>query len=166
MFSDTVSLLADGTGRVNFYALNTGSGTGTKIIGIDETVSASLDSAGTQPAKMVFGFVGASRSSPVDVAGRNAPDPYHSDRTFINILGDSSGGATGTENDPTLFEVIQTDPANSHRPGRCRTGTSTLMAPSASTTCSSSPATTDRHNLRWMPWMSRSQWGSWYWASG
>ena len=77
-----------GLDRVSFYALsnpNTAPDVGTQALGADLTLR---DLNGNQ---LVIKFYddGVDPITP-DLTGARAPDPYHSDRSFINLLGDPS----------------------------------------------------------------------------
>jgi len=80
--------------RLNFYTLNDGNhGSGTKVVADDiELISDQPMVIGTRPDTGL-----------ADVSGVAAPDPYHSDRSFVNILGDPS---IQGYNEPKKFNVI------------------------------------------------------------
>jgi hypothetical protein len=80
--------------RFNFYTLNDGNhGSGTKLVADD------IELVSDQP--MVVGF--RPDNGLADVSGVGAPDPYHSDRTFVNILGDPS---VKGYNEPQKFSIV------------------------------------------------------------
>ena len=99
-----------GTTRTTWYALSTNHSidVGTKALGVDLTLK---DLSGHS---LATGFVSASPTAKADLTGVAASDPYHSDRSFVNLLGDPSGGSSGTDNDPTAFSVVSTTPTNTH----------------------------------------------------
>lgn len=107
--SAVIQNLADGNERTEIFALNNGvDGTGTKAIASDITIA---DLSGPN---LVIGFVNNAPTAHADVMGVFAPDPYNSDRSFVNLLGDPSGGTSGIDNDPTAYSVVSTVPANTH----------------------------------------------------
>ena len=87
--------------RIDFFGLNTGNGTGTKALAEDLTIEAVTPTG--QPDKVLLPRVAGTK---LDFAGAGIADPYHSDFTFANLLGDPSGGARGSDNDPTAFSVV------------------------------------------------------------
>lgn len=98
--------IGGGLGRITYYALaRPGSGSN-QILASDLTLD---DKSGHN---FVIRF--SSGTAKADLTGTAAPDPYHSDRSYINLLGDPSGGASGTDNDPTAYSVVSTTPANTH----------------------------------------------------
>lgn len=109
-FSFTSADAGDGNERVTIYALNRGNTTGSKALASDVTL---VDLSGPN---LVVKFIGTRP----DVTGTGAPDPYHSDRSFVNLLGDPSGGPGGTDNNPTAYNLVSTIPTlrqfNSHMP--------------------------------------------------
>ena len=108
VLSDTAALVGDGTERINFYARNTGtSGSGSKVVALDLTLAAFSDQAGTKPANLVIKFVSTDADSTADLTGAGATDPYHSDRSFINLLGNPPSN-------PSQFTVVDTSPKNTH----------------------------------------------------
>ena len=89
--------------RINFYVhLDPAFGNGTRLVEFD---SLSLTDI-TPGHRLLIGFASSAPNADADPFGMAAPDAYHSDRTFLNILGDPSGGPSGTENDPRKFTPI------------------------------------------------------------
>lgn len=109
-FSVTVQDAGGGLQRVQVFARSTGSGVdvGSKALGSDITIT---DFSGHN---LVTKFVSGAATAKADLTGIAAPDPYNSDRSFVNLLGDPSGGPAGTDNDPTAYNVVQTVPMNTH----------------------------------------------------
>jgi len=102
------------TDRITFYALNNGAnGTGHNALGEDLTLADVSAVPGTTH-NLVTQFVSTASNAKADVTGADAPDPYHSDRSFINLLGDPSGGTSGVDNDPTSIFVSSVSPATAH----------------------------------------------------
>lgn len=92
-----------GFDRVSFYALSnpdTAPDVGTQLVGADLT----LRDLNGNPLVIRFQDDGAHRP---DLTGALAPDPYQSDRSFINLLGDPSNLANA---DPNNALVIGTSP--------------------------------------------------------
>lgn len=90
--------------RFELFALNIGNGTGTKALADDITVQA-FTPAGQPDTVLTPAHVGTQP----DFSGKSIADPYHSAFTFVNLLGDPSGGTSGTDNDPTAFSVVSVD---------------------------------------------------------
>ena len=105
VFSTTTTDAGGGDERVELFALNRGNGSGTKALASEITIT---DESGHT---LVTKFKSPSGQQP-DVTGVQAPDPYNSDRSFVNLLGDPSGGASGTDNDPTSYNLISFNPPN------------------------------------------------------
>ena len=96
-----------GLDRVSFYALsdlNTAPDVGTQVLGADLTIRDLLGN------NLVVKFEddGTDPITP-DLTGAFAPDPYHSDRSFINLLGDPSNHH---DSNPRNAFVIGTTPAS------------------------------------------------------
>ena len=80
---------APGLTRYEFFARNDGNhGSGVRLLDMDIELRAS------QP--MVVGTF--PRSGKLDLTGSQTTDPYHSDRSFINILGDPSSDSDSVPN--------------------------------------------------------------------
>lgn len=109
-FSFTVQDAGAGLQRVQIFALANGNGinVGSRALASDITIA---DLSGHN---LVTKFVSGAATAKADLTGVAASDPYNSDRSFVNLLGDPSGGAAGADNDPTAYNVVQTVPANTH----------------------------------------------------
>lgn len=109
-YSYSVADAGGGLERVSFYAEVTGTGVnvGDRALGSDLTI------ADINGHNLVTKFLTAAANSKADVTGTAAADPYNSDRSFVNLLGDPSGGTAGTDNDPTAYSIVQVVPANVH----------------------------------------------------
>lgn len=94
-----------GFDRLNFFAVSkpaTAPDVGTRVIAFDLTLQ---DLSGHD---LLVKFQGAGPSPKPDLTGAFAPDPYHSDRSFVNTLGDP---ANTHDSDPTNVYLVQTNPA-------------------------------------------------------
>jgi hypothetical protein len=92
-----------GNERIAIYARNDGNGTGSRAVASDITIA---DLSGHN---LVTKFKAATGRP--DVTGVEAPDPYHSDRSFVNLLGDEND-LTGVDNDPTAYNLVTFNPPN------------------------------------------------------
>lgn len=80
---------APGLTRYEFFARNDGNhGSGVRLLDMD------IELRTNQP--MVVGTF--PRSGKLDLTGSQTPDPYHSDRSFVNILGDPSSDSDSVPN--------------------------------------------------------------------
>jgi hypothetical protein len=80
---------APGLNRYEFFARNDGQhGSGVRLLDLD------VELVTNQP--MVIGNF--PHSSKPDLTGSRTPDPYHSDRSFVNILGDPASDDTAPDN--------------------------------------------------------------------
>lgn len=114
-FTITYNRVLNGAGagedQVYVYARNNGGDTGTTVaLGDDVTFT---DPTGPN---LKIGFQGTLATSRADFTGAKlqippgTPNPYNPPYTFVNLLGDASGGASGVDNDPTQYSVVSTTP--------------------------------------------------------
>ena len=109
-FSVDSASAGPGLARIRLFALSTGGGVdvGNRALASDITIT---DMSGHN---LVTKFLSGAATAKADLTGVAAPDPYNSDRSFVNLLGDPSGGTSGSDNDPTVYSVVSTTPANTH----------------------------------------------------
>lgn len=110
-FSETGENLGNGYQRLMYFVTNDGTnGTGTHLTLSDVTV-ADLDGS-----NLVTKFVSGSLTAKADLtgsalylnSGSDRKIVFHSDRTFVNLLGDWNASTT----DPTAYVVSSTNPPN------------------------------------------------------
>lgn len=92
-----------GFDRLSFFALSnpaTAPDVGTRVVAFDLTLE---DLSGHD---LLIKFDGAAPRPP-DLTGLDAPDPYQSDRSFINTLGDP---ANAHDSDPSNLHLVQINP--------------------------------------------------------
>lgn len=98
----------NGFDRLNFFALSNPATTpdvGTEVIAFDLTLQ---DLSGHD---LLIKFQSTGPTPRPDLTGMFAPDPYHSDRTFLNALGDP---ANAHDSDPTNIHIVQINPAGTY----------------------------------------------------
>jgi hypothetical protein len=96
-----------------YFARNDGSnGSGTRVVGVDVTVDDTIN-----VPLLVIKFVNDSATAEADLTGsalyRDSGDDltalFHSDRSFVNLIGDWNG-----DSDPAAFITTTTNPSNAH----------------------------------------------------
>ena len=94
--------LGGGLTRTELFARITGTGVdvGSRALGSDVTLR---DLAGHNLVT-----VESSDMSSADLTGTETPDPYHSDRSFVNLLGSTS------RSELTAYSVVSTTPPNTY----------------------------------------------------